>query len=412
MIDLKIPRENANDDNVLINKIYFKNGDKVNKGDILFEFETSKAAIEFEAPEIGILCDFTITEGSRVSVDSIIGGIEKETIAIAKNLKTKTLSIDNENNQNEDDINVSYSANTLLKEGKKPNTTNQWLTTSNFKDESKKNSNISISQNTNTISNFDKKDIILKYSNLKISSRKQAEIKSLGTTSPYYNSTLGVSIKLKNRRATNSFFKNSILDIVIYETSLLLKNKFSDLNACFLGNDEIGQFEKVIPGMALDNLNNLTVVSLPEFKTLGDLANEIIDIVARFDQGKLQGKDIKNTTFTVTDLSATGIDFIQPLINGWQTFILGISKSNTCYNLFGTFDHRVTEGKRFSEFLIELKNRILLYEPKERTPDSDKHCYVCLKTLKMEKDLGNRGLIKIDDGYTEKLICRNCFDGW
>ena len=180
---------------------------------------------------------------------------------------------------------------------------------------------------------------------MKINSRKQAEIKSLGITSAYFNSTLGVTIELNNRRTTNPFFKNSILDIVIYETSLLLKNKFSDLNACFLGNDEVGQFEKVIPGMAMDNLNNLTVASLPEFKTLKDLANEIVDIIVRFDAGKLKGKDLKNTTFTVTDLSTTGIDFILPLINGWQTFILGISKNKTGFNIYGTFDHRVTEGK-------------------------------------------------------------------
>ena len=88
MIELKIPRENANDDDVLINKVFFKNGDKVNKGDILFEFETSKATIEFEAPDIGILYDFTITEGAQVSVDTIIGGIKKESIAVAKKKKT------------------------------------------------------------------------------------------------------------------------------------------------------------------------------------------------------------------------------------------------------------------------------------------------------------------------------------
>ena len=412
MIDLKIPRENANDDTVLINKIFFKNGDKVNKGDVLFEFETSKASIEFEAPEIGILYDFTITEGAQVSVDTIIGSIKKEAMAVAKNKKTIILSADNENNKNKDDINISNSANVLLKEGKQPHKSEKWLTTSNFQEGGEDESNISIPQNQKTTNNFNKRNILLKYSNLKINSRKQAEIKSLGITSEYFNSTLGVTVELNNRRTTNPFFKNSILDIVIYETSLLLKNKFSDLNACFLGNDEIGQFEKVIPGMAMDNLNNLTVASLPEFKTLGDLANEIIDIIVRFDAGKLKGKDLKNTTFTVTDLSTTGIDFILPLINGWQTFILGISKNKTCFNIFGTFDHRVTEGKRFAEFLIELKNRITLYELKKEEQDTGKHCFICMQTLEMEKEYGNRGLIKIDDGYGEKLICRNCFGGW
>jgi len=38
MVELKIPRENANDDFVLITKVHTKDGEKVNIGDIFFEF--------------------------------------------------------------------------------------------------------------------------------------------------------------------------------------------------------------------------------------------------------------------------------------------------------------------------------------------------------------------------------------
>jgi hypothetical protein len=245
-----------------------------------------------------------------------------------------------------------------------------------------------------------------------IDPRKQAEIKSLGTTSPYYNSMLGVSLKLSKRRVSNEFFSNSILDLVVYETSLLLKSSFNDLNACFIGNDKIAKYDKVVAGIALDDVNNLTVASLADFENLSDLSDQIIEVVVRFEDKKLKSKDLKSTTFTVTDLSSSGVDFVLPLINGPQGFILGIVKRDDVYHIFGSFDHRITEGKRFASFLSELKDRISLYALPQLGHASNKCCNYCLKTIEEEKSLGNRGLLKIDDGVEEKLICRNCYEGW
>ena len=190
-----------------------------------------------------------------------------------------------------------------------------------------------------------------------------------------------------------------------------MAEKFSDLNASFIGNGEVAKFDEIIAGIALDDLNNLTVASLPKSNNLSELSEAIVDVILRFDDRKLKGSDLKSTTFTITDLSNTGVDFV-PLINGWQAFILAVSKSNDGFKVFGTFDHRVTEGKRFSEFLIELKRRVLLYELPQAERFSTKCCFYCLKTISEEQSQGNRGLLKIDDGEAEKLICRNCFEGW
>ena len=53
MTELKIPQVNANDDSVIITKVLAVNSELVKRGDVLFEFETSKAAVDFEAPEEG-----------------------------------------------------------------------------------------------------------------------------------------------------------------------------------------------------------------------------------------------------------------------------------------------------------------------------------------------------------------------
>ena len=53
MIDIKIPKQNASDDEVIISEIFFKSGEYVEKGTIIFEYETSKATFDYEVVHSG-----------------------------------------------------------------------------------------------------------------------------------------------------------------------------------------------------------------------------------------------------------------------------------------------------------------------------------------------------------------------
>ncbi len=55
MDELRIPRENPNDDVVLITELYVSGEVSVNAGQELIEIETSKATIVLEAPRDGFL---------------------------------------------------------------------------------------------------------------------------------------------------------------------------------------------------------------------------------------------------------------------------------------------------------------------------------------------------------------------
>ena len=407
---LKIPQENANDDFVIITKLLFKNGDFVNKSELLLEFETSKATIEYEAPISGIFSFKNLGVGTQVNVNTVFAELLEEvsqTKAEAKILKSPVIKKDEDLLTKEDPIlNYSDAAIKLKDKNISIKSSNRWITSKDFQvssdlyDQKPNNDqNIVMKENLLPPINFSKKEI---------TSKKSYEINALKSNSPYLNSTLGVEIEIKQKRNNNDYFSNSVLDLVIYETTLLLKGNFSDLNACFYEGNGIATFEKVIPGFALDDKNNLTVVSVPEFKTLHELKNHMVNIIVKFDKKKLTAQDLKPSTFTVTDLSSTNVNFILPLINGYQTFIIGICRSNNGYQVLGTFDHRVTEGKRFAEFLEELRRRIQLFAIQKFEP---LYCYYCLKTLKEEKRNGNRGLLKIEDIDGEKLMCRNCFEG-
>jgi pyruvate dehydrogenase E2 component (dihydrolipoamide acetyltransferase) len=61
-----------------ISKWFFADGAKVEKGDVLFEIETDKAAMEVDAPSAGVLRDITGQEGIDIAVGSTVAWIYRE----------------------------------------------------------------------------------------------------------------------------------------------------------------------------------------------------------------------------------------------------------------------------------------------------------------------------------------------
>ena len=70
MINIKIPKQNASDDEVIISDIFFKSGEYVEEHNIIFEYETSKASFEFDTPNKGFLYhNFSVGDSVRVQTD-------------------------------------------------------------------------------------------------------------------------------------------------------------------------------------------------------------------------------------------------------------------------------------------------------------------------------------------------------
>jgi sugar O-acyltransferase (sialic acid O-acetyltransferase NeuD family) len=70
MIKIKIPKQNASDDDVIIFDLFFKSGEYVEEGDIIFGYETSKADFEFETDNSGFLYyNFSVGDSVQVQTD-------------------------------------------------------------------------------------------------------------------------------------------------------------------------------------------------------------------------------------------------------------------------------------------------------------------------------------------------------
>ncbi|OHV20456.1 pyruvate dehydrogenase complex dihydrolipoamide acetyltransferase [Rhizobium sp. RMa-01] len=61
-----------------ISKWFFNEGDRVGKGDVLFEIETDKAAMEIDSPVAGILRNITGKEGVDIAVGSAVAWLYEE----------------------------------------------------------------------------------------------------------------------------------------------------------------------------------------------------------------------------------------------------------------------------------------------------------------------------------------------
>lgn len=73
-----MPRQGQSVESCIFSEWFVKKGDKVNQGDLLFAYETDKAAFEQEAPADGILLAVFAEEGDEVPVLEVIGVIGNE----------------------------------------------------------------------------------------------------------------------------------------------------------------------------------------------------------------------------------------------------------------------------------------------------------------------------------------------
>jgi pyruvate/2-oxoglutarate dehydrogenase complex dihydrolipoamide acyltransferase (E2) component len=156
---------------------------------------------------------------------------------------------------------------------------------------------------------------------------------------------------------------------LIAECGRLLR-KFPHLNA-YCSGDEVHFYERVNVGYALDAGRGLKVpvfrdADLKEPETILQERREFIEAYLnnRLSPGALAGG-----TFSITDLSGSGVVQFEPLIVEGQAAILGVganflpaTRPGVAYNLTLAFDHRLIEGRAAARFLNELKERMLAHE--------------------------------------------------
>ena len=413
MIDVLVPRENVNDDSVVVRAIHVKSGDFLNKGQLVVEIETSKTSIEIESPESGLI-SHNLELGAEVDIGGLlfcVGGQESS----IKNVADKEEPLPQSSN-----IKISRAAKKRAQELAVDVTKfgNDWISVKDVEEKAglkvKKISYAPVNEDDFSyqvnLSSPATKELLSK--------RKQAEIKNLQMgRHQATSSTIGINIAVPAERIVTPpfLFQNSISDLIVYEGSRLLR-KYPELNSALIDSKTWGKYDNVNFGWSFDNGANLKVLAIKNSDqlSLSDLQNEVVRLLEIYESSKnIPIELLSSSTVTISDLSKADASFMLPLINGFQSLILGVvrQKENS-FSIYATFDHRVSEGLKVANFLSELKSRILSYYFDENGI-SALTCYACEKTMAEEINLGNRGFIKISlPSGQEGNLCHNCFSGW
>lgn len=117
----------------------------------------------------------------------------------------------------------------------------------------------------------------------------------------------------------------TINDMILFAVSRVLKNHKS-FNAHYISDDTMRFFNTVNLGIAVDTERGLMVPTVfgAEKLSLNELAKVSKSVITDAQSGKINPDLLKGATFTVSNLGSMGIESFTPIVNPPQTAILGV----------------------------------------------------------------------------------------
>jgi pyruvate dehydrogenase E2 component (dihydrolipoamide acetyltransferase) len=399
-----MPKQGQSVETCIITKWFKQKGDKVSTGDILFSYETDKAAFDLESPADGILLDLFFGEGSEVPVLVNVAVIGKSGEAT-----------DSFNPEQTSSSEPSASMDSKLDE------TQIYAESQNFKNVTiVTNSSIRISPrakrlasdkgiNYNALQGSGPNGRIITSDIEKVLSGKEMATKNIRITGVEYTeqplsnvrkliakamhaslqnsaqlthhmsadvrNILGVRQKIKTNLSADKNQQDITLNDMICWCVIRALEKFPEANSHFL-EDRIRTFNKVHLGLAVDTPRGLMVPAVKNANgmDLVKLSREMKSVADACKKGSISPELIQSSaaTFTVSNLGSYGVEMFTPVINLPQTGILGVCTiinrpANMDNNIFGfvpyiglslTYDHRAIDGGPATLFLKEIKEQI------------------------------------------------------
>lgn len=406
-IPVIMPKQGQSVETCIITRWYKNTGDSVKTGDLLFSYETDKAAFELESPGDGFLLETFFDEGAEVPVlmnvavigqkgESVTAFIPGKTAAppaeTATSVKKEEASkkesavIQAAVSSTDSRIRISPRAKRLAEnkglnynrlQGSGPNgriiISDIEKALSGNTEMTKTVRSVGTEFTEQPLSNVRKLIAKAMYSSLQNSAQlthhMSADVRRL----------LEARSKIKAGLAAGTEKNDITLNDMICWCVIRALEKFPEANSHFL-KDSIKTFHKIHLGIAVDTSRGLMVpaVKNAEEMNLPQLSKELKMAADACRKGNIDPELIKSTsaTFTVSNLGNYGVEMFTPVINLPQAAILGVCTIinrpvDLGNNTFGfvpyiglslTYDHRAIDGGPATLFLREIKDQIEKFE--------------------------------------------------
>ena len=404
-IPVIMPKQGQSVETCIITKWFKCKGDRVAAGDILFSYETDKAAFEMESPGNGILLETFFDEGAEVPVltnVAVIGQPGEETkpyypanapaaepaspVKPDKGMGHKVIEMPAAGSSSGSRIRISPRAKALAAEKGIDFKTLQGSGPGGriiFSDIEKAASGEArtVKQELSDDSEFTDQPL----SNVRKLVAKAMHTSLQNSAQLTHHMSADVRRLLEARRKIKEGLSAgtekqdiTLNDMICWCVVKALK-KFPEANSHFLG-ESIRTFKKVHLGIAVDTSRGLMV---PAVRNAGDmdlvqLSGELKTAADSCRKGNINPGLIQSTaaSFTVSNLGSYGVEMFTPVINLPQTAILGVCTiinrpADIGNNTFGfvpyiglslTYDHRAIDGGPATLFLKEIKEQIEKFE--------------------------------------------------
>lgn len=363
-----------------------REGDKVKKGEPIFEVMTEKINIEIESPYSGVLKEIVVPEGGTAKVSEIVAYMEVE--------GTEEDMLPKETQEKKEEIPKPPREEPIKMVGPKEPPKKEKIKISPLARRLAEENNIDISKIKGTgpggrIIRDDVLKIIDEIERRKRLEKKPKEKNTIPITGirktiaekmkestqqkPYYSESMKVRgeslIKLREAVLKRNKVKVSYNNIIIYIVSKVIK-KFPIFNA-LVDDEKIYLKEDINIGFALATEKGLMVpvVKNADKKTLVEIDKEVNSLIKKAREGTITLENLEGGTFTISNLGMYGIDYFEAIINPPQVAILAVSaikkvpiveedkiKIGNVFNITLTSDHRAVDGAESAKFLIALKD--------------------------------------------------------
>ncbi len=172
--------------------------------------------------------------------------------------------------------------------------------------------------------------------------------------------------------------KVSINDIVLYVVSrTLTMPEHRALNANLIDDGKtMKYFRGVHLGVAVDTDRGLMVPTIfnADKMSLKEISDTVKKLAKECREGKINPDYLKGASFCVSNVGAYGIESFTPVINPPQTGILGVCAIKDAFKMENgeikvypsmglslSYDHRALDGTPASKFLVDLKKNLENY---------------------------------------------------
>jgi pyruvate dehydrogenase E2 component (dihydrolipoamide acetyltransferase) len=403
-IPILMPKQGQSVETCIITKWFKQKGDAVKAGDLLFSYETDKAAFDVESPANGTLLEIFYSDGAEVPVlvnVALIGNKGESVESFKPGLseepeKSETVNKPSETVRQEipvtgsEVIKGAHDLKIRISPRAKRYAEKNGMNFNNILG-SGPNGRIICSDVEKVLSGSASEANVIHKTTDEFTEHPLTNVRKIIARTMHaslqnsaqltHHMSADVRSLLEARRRIKEGISSgrekqdiTLNDMICFCVIKAIK-KFPEVNTHFL-DDRIKVFNKVHLGIAVDTPRGLMVPSVKnaDEMNLPTLSRELKSAADACKKGNINPELIQSTaaSFTVSNLGNYGVEMFTPVVNLPQSAILGVCTiinrpADLGNNIFGfvpyiglslTYDHRSVDGGPATLFLKEIKNQI------------------------------------------------------